>query len=144
MSVHHIWRAVRAAAPHRRALPPPPTLVALYDGSCPICASEIKFLRSLPRAHAVRFENIMLPTFNSAPYGGRPLAELASEMCVYETRTGALHTRVGAFRELYAVLGLPRFVLAWTRVWPFSALSDAAYAYIAANKHRLARFFPPA
>ena len=142
-SVRGVRRAVLAAAPHRRAPPAAPKLIALYDGSCPVCASEIRFLRALPRAHAVRCENIMAPAFDAAPYG-RNLTEIASEMCVYDAEQGVLHTRVGAFRELYAALGLPRFVLSWTRAWPFSALSDAAYTYIAANKYRLARFFPPA
>ena len=111
----------------------------LYDGACPICAREVAFLKTLARAPQVCFTDLSAPGFSPAPYTAKPLEALQGEMHVYNAATGAMHTRVDAFRVLYAALGYN--VLGFTRHWPFSALADGAYTFIAAHKHRLAFLF---
>ena len=111
----------------------------LFDSSCPLCAREVRFLRSLRRSHLVRFTDICDPSF-SATALGKPLDTLLSEMHVKDLRSGVLHTRVDAFRVLYRTL-FNVDVLFFTRFWPLSAIADAAYGVIAANKHRVAGLF---
>lgn len=111
----------------------------LYDGGCPVCAREVSFLRTLERAPRVNFVDIAKPGFDPLPFTPKPLSALLGEMHVHDAATGVMHTRVDAFRRLYDALGY-RF-LEFTRVWPFSAASEAAYTFIARHKHRLAFLF---
>lgn len=111
----------------------------LYDGSCPLCAREVRFLRSLRRASSVRFTDIASPSVDPAALRGRPLDALLAEMHCVDMRSGQVLTRVPAFRALYAAL-LGVDVLWFTQFWPISAAASAAYGWVAANKHRLAPF----
>ena len=100
-------------------------------------------MRTFSRAHLVEFVNVADRGFEAeAWFAGRRVApkaldDLFAEMHVFDEASGQLHTRVAAFRCLYAALGYPR-LLGWTRHQPFDALADAAYQFIADNKHRLA------
>ena len=118
----------------------------LYDGSCPLCVREVSFLRGLRGAPRVRFTDVASPSFDPALVVGPPghpqpvlqgrLALLES-LHVVDLRSGAVHTRVPAFRMLYRTLfGID--ILAWTRFWPWAGLADRAYGVVAAHKHRLA------
>ena len=122
--------------------PPPPSpspiTQMLYDGSCPLCAKEVSFLRTFNRAQAVSFINIADPAFDPSPYSPITREALIDEMHVYDLTTNTMHKRVPAFHHLYSTLGYP--FLGFTRVWPFNVLSDQAYGFIARNKHHLARF----
>ena len=89
----------------------------------------------------VRFLNVATaPPAAIAPYTAQPAAALLDEMHVFDLSTSTMHRRVDAFRKLYGTLGYS--FLEFTRFWPFDALSDRAYTFIAANKHRLAPLFP--
>ena len=119
----------------------PHKVVMLYDGSCPLCAREVAFLQTFTRAPLVRFLNVATaPPAAIAPYTAQPAAALLDEMHVFDLSTSTMHRRVDAFRKLYGTLGYS--FLEFTRFWPFDALSDRAYTFIAANKHRLAPLFP--
>ena len=113
----------------------------LFDGSCPMCAREVAFLRTLKHAQRVNFADITAPAFSPLPFTDKPLAALLDEIHVHDASTGVMHTRVDAFRKLYGTLGYP--FLEFTRAWPFSAAAEAAYSFIARHKHRLAFLFPP-
>lgn len=110
----------------------------LYDGSCPICAKEVSFLRTFQKAPAVAFINISDPAFDPSPYSPIKLEDLVDEMHVYDIPSKTMHKRVPAFHHLYSTLGYP--FLGFTKAWPFNILSDKAYGFIARNKHHLARF----
>ena len=127
-------RALSAAAPPRAG-----ACVMLYDGACPVCAREVSFLKTLQRADRVSFVDITAPGAPAAAYTSKPLDELQGEMHVLDEATGTMHTRVDAFRKLYATLGYN--FLEFTRRPPFDWLSDRAYSFIAAHKHRLAFLF---
>ena len=119
--------------------PAAPAVTMLYDGSCPMCAREVAFLKTLQRAPHVCFKDITAPGFSPAPYTAKPLEALLAEMNVHDAATGTMHTRVDAFRKLYSTLGYN--FLGFTRHWPFSVLADGAYTFIAAHKHRIAFLF---
>ena len=119
--------------------PAPATVTMLYDGSCPMCAREVAFLKTLQRAPHVCFADISAPGFSPAPYTAKPLEALQAEMNVHDAATGTMHTRVDAFRKLYSTLGYN--FLGFTRHWPFSVVADGAYTFLAAHKHRIAFLF---
>jgi len=111
----------------------------LFDGSCPLCAREVKFLRSLPRSSQVHFDDVTCKTFNPDKYG-KSLPELLEEMHVYSIDTNTMHTRVRAFRELYrTIFGID--VLFFSAYPPFDSLCDRMYGFIAKEKHRVAWMF---
>ena len=114
-----------------------PKLAMLFDGSCPLCLREVKFLRSLSRAPLVNFVDITHQKFSAAEYGSPRQEKLLDELHVFNLEQRTMHTRVPAFRELYKTLfGVD--VLRFTATWPFTTLSDRAYTFIAREKHRVA------
>ena len=125
--------------------PPPPAAAAAaaaecvatayYDGSCPLCSTEIAFLRTFKRASAVRFVNLADPAF--APPPDASATRLLSEMHV-RAPDGALHSRVAAFRALYTALG-HGYALRWTASPLVEPLVDRAYAAFLRARPLLAR-----
>lgn len=130
--------------------PPPlaPLAIALFDGSCPMCAKEIAWLQSFKTAkNRVDFIDVSGPSFDAQQWSQKrgitppiQLGTLLSEMHVVDTTKNKLHTRVPAFRFLYATMGFD--ILSFTaREGPWASRSDTLYTYIAENKHRLAFLF---
>ena len=122
-----------------------PLAVALFDGSCPICANEISFLKRFKTSDNVQFIDVTGPSFDAAQWSLKnsqqpiQLGTLLSEMHVLDTTNNILRTRVPAFRFLYATMGCD--ILSFTALEPWASRSDSVYTYIADNKHRLAFLF---
>jgi len=125
------------------AYPPPVAAIALYDGSCPLCAREIAFLRTFSKASAVSFVDVSTETFDDAAFFAaqrvEPVAreKLLDEMHVVDVPRGVVHSRVRAFNTLYSALGYPR-ALAFTAHPPWDAIADRVYEFVRLNKHRVA------
>lgn len=106
----------------------------LYDGDCPLCLREIRFLRARDRAGRIAFEDIAAPDFDPARYGLDRRAVMARIHGVLPD--GRLVEGVEVFRRLYEQVGLG-WLLAPTR-WPvLRPLFDAAYRTFARNRLRI-------
>ncbi|WP_263079015.1 DUF393 domain-containing protein [Endozoicomonas sp. Mp262] len=111
-----------------------------YDGDCPICVKEIRWLQSLNGQHKLIFENIKAEDFPQR-HPELPIANLDK----------LLHARLGNER---IVKGVDATLAAWEAVgqgwmlsplrWPlFSTAANIAYEYFARNRHRLAEKIAP-
>jgi predicted DCC family thiol-disulfide oxidoreductase YuxK len=110
----------------------------LYDGECPFCRIEARWLRYLNWSGRLALEDIAAPDFDPNRYG-RTLSELM----------GALHgvfpdgrqTRgVETFRQAYRAVGLG-WVLAPTGWFILRPICDALYVLFARYRVRLGRVF---
>jgi predicted DCC family thiol-disulfide oxidoreductase YuxK len=106
----------------------------LYDGACPLCSREIRFLERRDRGQgAIRFEDIADPSFDSGAHGVE-LRELMARIHGV-LPDGTLIEGVEVFRQAYAAVGLG-WLVGPTR-WPgLRSLSDLAYRIFARNRWR--------
>lgn len=113
----------------------------LYDGDCPLCMREIRFLRARDHAGRISFEDIAAPGFDPARYGLGRRDVMARIHGVLPD--GRLVEGVEVFRRLYEQVGLG-WLLAPTR-WPvLRPLFDAAYRAFARNRLRITGRSEPA
>lgn len=104
----------------------------LYDGECPLCLREIRFLRRRDRRGWIAFEDISAAGFDPSRYGLDHATLMARIHGVLPD--GTVIEGVEVFRRLYQQVGLG-WLLAPTR-WPvLSRVFDAAYRTFA--RHRL-------
>ena len=107
----------------------------LYDGECPFCRLEARWLRALDRGRGrLAVTDIAAAGFDPAPYG-RTLPELMGSLHgVFPD--GRQMTGVETFRQAYRAVGLG-WVLAPTW-WPVvRRLADALYRLFARHRVRL-------
>ncbi|XP_051914192.1 uncharacterized protein LOC127596069 isoform X1 [Hippocampus zosterae] len=126
-------RIVARALVCRRQLPKVPVKV-LYDGLCPICVTEIRFLQFLQKnqPEKVEFLDISLPGYDGAKCKGVSFEAAMEEMHVIDERH-QVHRGVPAFAVMYGAVGLGwlgRFMM-WPPVRPFM---DNFYAIFARNR----------
>lgn len=106
----------------------------LYDGECPICVTEIRFLQYLQSNRAVKvdFVDISLPGYDEIKYRGISYEMAMEEMTVID-ENNEVHRGVPAFTVMYSAVGLGwlgRFMM-WPPVRPFM---DKSYAIFAKNR----------
>lgn len=106
----------------------------LYDGLCPICVTEIRFLQFLQRRkpEKVDFIDISEPGYDGEKFKGVSYEMAMEEMHVIDERE-KVHRGVPAFAVMYGTVGLGwlgRFMM-WTPVRPFM---DKSYAIFAKNR----------
>lgn len=98
----------------------------LYDGQCPLCLREVRFLEAQDRGRGlIRFVDVMDPSYAPTDHGG----------VTFEAAMGRIHAvkcdgtvlqGVEVFRQVYAVLGIG-WIYAATR-WPgIRPLVDTLY-----------------
>ena len=106
----------------------------LYDGECPLCAREIRFLERRDRGRGrIQFEDIADPSFDSQRYGveaGELMARVHGVL-----PSGDLIEGVEVFRRAYSAVGLA-WLMAPTRVPGLRNLLDLAYRVFARNRLR--------
>lgn len=107
----------------------------LFDGDCPLCRREIRFLRRIDDGRGrIAFEDIADPAFDPGRYGTDLDTLMARIHGVLPD--GALIEGVEVFRRAYGAVGLG-WLVAPTR-WPgLRRLAEAAYRAFARNRLRL-------
>lgn len=106
----------------------------LYDGECPLCTREIRFLQRRDRGRGlVLFEDIAAPSFDPAVYGLDAQQVMARIHGVLPD--GRVVEGLEVFRRVYAGVGLG-WLVAPTR-WPgLQPLADLVYRVFARNRLR--------
>ncbi|KAM8864674.1 uncharacterized protein AB9W97_018887 [Spinachia spinachia] len=106
----------------------------LYDGLCPICVTEIRFLRFLQRNRPgkVAFVDISLPGYDVEKNKDVSYEMAMEEMHVIDEKDEVLRG-VPAFAVMYSAVGLGWLgrLMMWSPVRP---LMDKAYAVFARNR----------
>ncbi|XP_041802360.1 uncharacterized protein At5g50100, chloroplastic-like [Chelmon rostratus] len=119
---------------HRNSSSDSADVKVLYDGLCPICVTEIRFLQFLQRNQPgkVDFIDISLPGYEGAKYKDISYEMAMEEMHVIDEKD-EVHRGVPAFAVMYGAVGLGwvgRFMM-WPPVRPFM---DKSYAIFARNR----------
>lgn len=106
----------------------------LYDGDCPLCSREIRFLEKRDRGRGrIQFEDIAEPSFDPGAYGLDARDVVARIHGVLPD--GTVIEGVEVFRRVYAAVGLG-WLMAPTR-WPgLRRLAELAYRIFARNRLR--------
>jgi predicted DCC family thiol-disulfide oxidoreductase YuxK len=100
----------------------------LYDGECPLCQREVRWLRRLNRSGHLAFEDISAPGFDPSRYGATREQLLGVIHGVFPD--GRIVRKVEVFREAYRAVGLG-WLLAPTG-WPLLRwFFDKLYALFA-------------
>lgn len=106
----------------------------LYDGDCPLCSREVRFLERRDRGRGrIQFEDIAGPSFDPGLYGrdaGQLMARIHGVL-----PDGTVVEGVEVFRRAYAAVGLG-WLLAPTRWVGLRSLADRAYRIFARNRLR--------
>ena len=107
----------------------------LYDGDCPLCSREIRFLERRDRGRGrIDFEDITGPDFDAHRYGLQPQQVMDRIHAVLPD--GTVVEGVEVFRRAYSAVGLG-WLMAPTR-WPgLRPLLDWAYTVFAKYRLRL-------
>jgi len=104
-----------------------------YDGACPLCRSEIAFLRWFDRRGRIRFTDIAAPDFD--PRVVDSTFETLMERIHGRLPDGTVITDIEGFRRLYAAVGFGPLI--WlTRLPVVSQALDVGYEVFADNRLR--------
>ena len=108
-------------------------LQLFYDGACPLCSREIRFLEGRDRGHRISFVDIASEDFDAGNFG------LSHREVINQIHgklpNGDRIEGLEVFRRAYSAVGLG-WLLAPTR-WPgLARLSDRAYRIFARNRLR--------
>ena len=110
----------------------------LYDGECPLCRREARFLQRRNRHGPLAFEDISAPNFDPAVYHTTREELMGVIHGVFPD--GRMVRKVAVFREAYRAIGLG-WLLAPTG-WPgFRWLADGGYEWFARHRLGIGKFF---
>ncbi len=110
----------------------------LYDGECPFCLREVRWLQRRNRRGHLVFEDVASPSFDPSLLGVSRAELLGVIHGVFPD--GRIVTKVEAFRQAYRAVGLGWFLAptGWTVLrWLFNGL----YSWFARHRVRLSRCF---
>jgi predicted DCC family thiol-disulfide oxidoreductase YuxK len=114
-----------------------PQITLLYDGLCPICSREMKFMRKRDRRAQLGFEDITAPGFSAERYGLTENDVVARMHGVLPD--GRVVAGMEAFRIAYRALGMGWLVA--PTGWPLlRPLFDLFYRTFAKYRPRLSKF----
>lgn len=109
-------------------------LELFYDGGCPICSREVRFLRRRDRRGAIRFTDIDAADFRPEP--GGPTLNMLMARIHARLPDGSWVEGVEVFRRLYSAIGFGALVSV-TRLPGIAHLLDLAYSVFAKNRRRV-------
>jgi predicted DCC family thiol-disulfide oxidoreductase YuxK len=110
----------------------------LYDGKCPLCRREVRFLQGRNRKGWLAFEDITTPGFDPAGYHSTQEEMMGVIHGVFPD--GRMVKKVEVFREAYRAAGVG-WLLAPT-AWPVLRwLADRGYEWFARNRMGLGKLF---
>lgn len=107
-------------------------LKILFDGACPICSTEMKYLKKRDIHNLIALEDITNLTLDPATYN--KTKEDLNKYIHAITPTGEIIKGVEVFRQAYQLVGLG-FILWPTRLPIIKQIADLAYSIFA--KYRL-------
>ena len=105
-----------------------------YDGGCPVCSREVRFLQRRDRRGVIRFTDIDAAGFE-APAGGPGFDALMARIHG-RLSDGTWIEGVEVFRQLYTVIWLGPLV-ALSRLPGITQLLDWSYGVFARNRRRV-------
>jgi predicted DCC family thiol-disulfide oxidoreductase YuxK len=109
----------------------------LYDGECPLCRREARFLQSRNRHGWLAFEDIAAADFDPKNYGVTREELMGVIHGVFPD--GRIVKKMAVFREAYRAIGLG-WMLAPT-AWPgLRWLADRAYECFARNRMTIGKW----
>jgi predicted DCC family thiol-disulfide oxidoreductase YuxK len=110
----------------------------LYDGECPFCVREVRFLQKRDRHRRLTFEDITEPGFDPSRYGTTREELMGVIHGVFPD--GRVVKKVAVFREAYRAVGLG-WLIAPTE-WPLlRGIFDRLYMIFARNRISFGRIF---
>ncbi len=110
-----------------------------YDGACPICSREMRFLKSRNKRGTLAFQDTAATGFDPATYG---LPDAHQRLIHGMLPDGGLVKGVEVFRRAYGEVGLG-WLLAPTG-WPIlRPIFDRFYIVFARNRKRISKLFGP-
>ncbi len=115
-------------------------LTIYYDGHCPLCQAEIRFLQSRNHAGLLRFVGLQDPHFSESAQRfscAQALATIHGRL-----GSGELLTGVRVFAEAYRRVGLNVIACLLSVEWLQPAF-NAAYRKFARHRHALSRCIGP-
>ena len=115
---------------------PSPDLTLLYDGGCPLCLREVRFLRRRDAdRHRLAFVDIDAADYCPEDHGGIDYRQAMGRIHALDS-DGQILRDVDVFRRAYDLIGLG-WLYAPTR-WPLlRQLADALYGVWAASRLRM-------
>ena len=100
-------------------------LTLLFDGGCPLCLREVKFLRSRDTLDNISFIDIDSPNYQPDLYSGISYKDAMGRIHAIN-ESGEILKDVAVFREVYRLIGLG-WIYAPTK-WPIlGSLIDQVY-----------------
>ena len=100
-------------------------LILLFDGGCPLCLREVKFLRSSDTLENISFIDIDSPNYQPDLYSGISYKDAMGRIHAIN-ESGEILKDVAVFREAYRLIGLG-WIYAPTS-WPIlGSLIDQVY-----------------
>ena len=109
-------------------------MTVLYDGACPLCSREIRFLKNRDKQNLIEAVDIAAPGFDPKQYG-RSHEALDARIHAF-LPDGTCVTGVEVFRQLYDRIGLG-WTVRWTKLPIMRPLANRAYDAFARNRHYL-------
>ena len=110
----------------------------LYDGKCPFCRREVRWLQRVNRRGHLAFEDISAADFDALRYGATREQLMGIVHGVFPD--GRIVRKLEVFRQAYRAVGLG-WLLAPTG-WPMLRwFFDGLYALFARNRVSLGRLF---
>jgi predicted DCC family thiol-disulfide oxidoreductase YuxK len=89
-------------------------ITAFFDGACPLCRQEAKFIKRRDPEGRIKFVDIAAPDFDAGEYGFTQ--EQVDRSIHAITADGRVLRGMAVFREIYRLLGKP-WLVGWTG-WP--------------------------
>ena len=112
-----------------------PSLTLLYDGACPLCLREVKFLKRRDLHGKLSFVDIDRLAYDPAEWQGISYRDAMARIHAIRA-DGEILKDVAVFREAYRCVGLG-WIYAPTE-WPFiGLLIDRIYALWASQRLRI-------
>ncbi len=110
----------------------------LYDGDCPLCVREARFLQRCNRHGWLAFENIAAPGFDATRYHTTQAELMGVIHGVFPD--GRMVRKVEVFREAYRAVGLGWLLL--PTGWPILRwLTDCGYEWFARHRLTIGKIF---
>lgn len=113
-------------------------ITLFYDGGCPLCQHQVRWLRRHKHRQRIRFIDIRSEGF-SAEKWGRNCDELMGRLYALDG-AGRWYRGMDSSRALYAVLGY-RWLVGLSSLPGLRQLLDRLYLAVAKRRHRLGRWF---